>query len=298
MSVLKKIAEQLENKFVAIDIFSPEKGKYIARDIFKKDALINFESVEDYLLDFNTQQGLKSVWVYFKKRNGESKGRVSFKKLDGHVSVSFGEQEEIATPKDTIKENVTPNNPTPIIPTPTMDFNFEGMAGGPVLQLYSKADKFDDAKKLADKLEIENSEFKKLIDRQKDEIRDFKYEKRTLEDDVKKAKEKLEDLKEKLEAKGKPVLNNDHVTKIITEAPNMLGMAMAAFQNAKKTGMASPANNDVEILSDAKKQLVEMIKVDQFTDELATDVYSITNGIFTNQQLYNEISILMKKYQL
>ncbi len=276
ISELQSIAKKLQDPYQAIDVWNAIDGSNIASNVFLTDILETHASVEDYLKDFYRVKNISRIIVFNKRKNGSS-----FRKKDEGIRIVFNSENDQSNTvvAETTEDVAAPQNtPTPQIPMENttgmfgVGSNF-GLGLPQLMKMNTDASNYADVKERNKSLEAENKRLEKnnaTLEREK-----FKLEldKKSLEEQVSK----------------KPFLDPETIKVGMSSLPAML----AAFtKNA--TGMAAPAPKEV-LMSGPKQTLIDTIKMDEFPDELATEL-SIMLSI-EDEAFLIEVRNLINKYK-
>ncbi len=288
-NIFYNIEQRLSDPFTAIDIFNPAAGIYLGRNKFGKDIKQEFPTVEAYLKDFYLSNGIEEIYVYLKKRNGKN----AFKQREQAIAIKFKQaqaEQAIQQPTaDTIQNSQQPTQ----TPSP-----YYGMNGSDILGMHSRAERLQDTQKLLEKIEAENDKLKTANEKLKEDKDDLKYKNRELEFDLKKEKDEVDRLENKLNDTGRPFLSDDALQKATEKLPEMLGMFVAAKNRGM--GMASPAPEAQQavVVSEPKQQLINNINLEAITDEMAIESNNVLMGIFSNPEFTEDLRNLLVTHNL
>lgn len=178
---------------------------------------------------------------------------------------------------------------------PVMQENTYGLGGAQILDIHSKAQMYEVARANIQKLENEVEKLKTKFENEKEANGDFKHNIRVMELDKKSLEEEIKRLQDKLDAKDRPIISDKGLEKFSDKIPEMLGAILAARSGA---GLGSPAKQDFEtlVVSEPKQKLINNIKLDDFTDEMANETALAAFGIYTNPEFTEELRVLIEKF--
>lgn len=268
-NTLYQIAQALEDPYKALDIFEPKKGKYLRRKQFKKDILKEVPTVEQWIKNFYEVNGYDKITVYIRKKNGSS-----FKPV-AEVSVTFQ------------SNNQTQQMEQPTqMPTMPQTQSY-GMSGAEILNIHDKASKYGELLKAYEKLEVANEKLKEKFEEIKEKLYDFKNEMHLKDVTIK-------EFETKVAASEKPMFSDKGIEFAGAAAKDILGMVMTA----KTQGMGGAATPiEAEVSSAVKQKCIDLIRDENFTDEMTEELEPVVLGIYSQPNFTNELRVLIQKYQ-